>query len=142
MDRLDIITLKPSCISLRLHLGILLLALASVLLCGLSWLIKIPLVLCFSGRLFPVRNHFRVVKMGFEQGHWWAIVDNGEMIGNKMKIQLIGEQLVLPWLVVMNIRVEDSRQKHSFVLWRDTADKDDLRRLRVFLRYHRYAING
>jgi len=134
MERLPAITLKPSRFAYYLHLVVLLLALSALLLCGITWLIKVFLglsLLVVGIWLLKTQNQLIIEEIGFEQEHWWAVIK-----GNKIKVSLFGEQLVLPWLVVINLRAVDTNQKYSLALWRDAVDKEDLRRLRVFLRYY------
>jgi hypothetical protein len=55
-------------------------------------------------------------------------------------VELVNEQLVLPWLVVLNFRINEAGEKNPgkiyiLALWPDMATADDLRRLRVWLRY-------
>lgn len=136
MDRLTAIPLKPSHIALYLHAAVLLLAVIALWLCGLSVWLKFLLTILLSGlsfREYQKQKYVLFSAIGFEQEHWWALVHN-----QKVMIELLNEQLVLPWLIVLNFRVnqsdeKESGKKYSLALWADMAHVDDLRRLRVFL---------
>jgi hypothetical protein len=46
-----------------------------------------------------------------------------------------GDSTVLPWLVVLRIKVAKERRLRTLVLCGDSTGRDDWRRLRVFLRW-------
>lgn len=132
MDRLTNIILKPSCIALCLHAAVLCLSLIALWLCGLSWWLKLflsILLLCTGILQHKKQKCLFVSAIGLEQEKWWALLQN-----RKVRIELVNEQLVLPWLVVLNWREAGTGKKYALVLWPDMAHADDLRRLRVQLR--------
>jgi len=137
MDRLTAISLKPSRLALHAHSFVLLLAITAVWLCGLSvWLkcLLTMMLLCAGVWQHQKLKQLPCRAIGFEQEQWWLLIQN-----NKIMIELVNEQLVLSWLVVLSFRVnkpgeKDSGKKMTLALWPDMADADDLRRLRVFLR--------
>jgi len=137
MDRLAAIPLKPSQITIYLHLAVLLLSLTALWLCGLLWVWKFFISVALLGAALwwhQRQQPLSVVALGCEQAQWWVRV--GE---HKTGIDLVSAQLVLPWLVVLNFRIKEPREKnsvkqHTLVLWPDTASTEDLRRLRVCLR--------
>jgi len=120
MDRLTAIPLRASNIAFYLHTIVLVLSIMALWLCGLPLWCKFLLTgagmwLLRKQKLLPVSV------IDFEQ------------------IELVNEQLVLSWLIVLNFRVNESGEKNSgkkyaLALWPDMASVDDLRRLRVFLR--------
>lgn len=138
MDRLTAILLKPSQITVYLHGAVLLLALVALWLCGLMWWWKlIATVTLLAAALWRYKQHKQlpVAAIGCEQGEWWGCVDE-----QKTFIELVSAQLVLSWLVVLRFRIKElgeknAGKKYTLVLWPDTASAEDLRRLRVCLRY-------
>jgi toxin CptA len=57
--------------------------------------------------------------------------------GETLAAQLLPSSYVHPWLVVLNLRLEDRRWPRSLVLLRDSLDETTFRRLRV-----RLAVEG
>ena len=49
--------------------------------------------------------------------------------------QLQGSTFVSPWLIVVNLRLEPNRRHRSLVLTWDSAGAEELRELRVWLKY-------
>lgn len=49
--------------------------------------------------------------------------------------QVQGTTFVSPWLIVVNIRLEPNRRRRSLVLARDSAGAEELRELRVWLKF-------
>ena len=49
--------------------------------------------------------------------------------------QVQGSTFVSPWLIVVNLRLEPSRRRHSLALAWDSASAEELRALRVWLKY-------
>lgn len=137
MDRLTAVTLHTSRISFYLRTVVLLLALAALWLCGLSWWWQAALSAALLAGAFWQETKCKqlsVSALGCEQEQWWALVDDV-----KRPVELVGAQLVLSWLIVLNFRINEadekkSAKKYALALWPDTAKSDDLRRLRVWLR--------
>lgn len=134
MDRLAAISFKSSYIARYVHAIVFLFTIIALWLCGLLVWLKVVLtavLLCACVWQHRKQKQFQVSAIGFEQGQWWALIHS-----HKLTIELVNEQLVLPWLMVLNLREKESGKKYALALWPDTASADDLRRLRVFLRYH------
>jgi len=132
MEEFSVISLKSSRIALCLQMGALLLALAALCLSGLSWILKLwlsLLLLLIGGYEIRKQRVAVITSMGYGQQQGWMMV--GE---KKIAMDLYGEQLVLPWLVVIQWKEKESGKKGALALWADSAHKEDLRRLRVFLR--------
>lgn len=137
MDKLSTIAIKPSRIARYVHLAVLLLAIAALWWCGLSLWIKsllTALLLCVGAWQYQQLKQPTVSAFGLEQEQWWALIQN-----QKINIELVNEQLVLSWLMVLTFHVNQSgkkefEKKYSLVLWPDSAHHEDLRRLRVVLR--------
>jgi len=130
MERLLAIPLKSSRITLYLHGGVLLLSILALWLCGLLVWIKLLLTaVLFVAALWQYQKQMPIRAIGIEQTQWWLLYRE-----HKIFVELVNEQLVLSWLVVLNIREKESGKKHVLALWPDTASADDLRRLRVLLR--------
>jgi hypothetical protein len=104
----------------------------AVLLCGLPWLVKMILMLVLLGACrwqhYPCKPAITLI--GCEQGQWWAMI-----AGLRAPLVLVDEQLVLTWLVVLHLRDMQTGVVYHLALWPDSAHRDDLRRLRVFLKY-------
>jgi len=163
MDDLSFIPLKVSFIHQKLRIVITLLAGLSVCLSGLVWFYKVLMVLVLLGwliqqwsslntviikglrcvqeqrvqeqrvqeqRVQERRVQERRVQERRVQGQWFLQCEDKEIAA-----ELCGEQLVLPWLIVLNFKELSSRKKHSLTLWLDSADKEELRKLRVFLKF-------
>jgi hypothetical protein len=132
MDEFSIISLKPSRIALYLQAGVLVLAWIALALSGLSWIFKSGLILLLLLTGFHCLRQQRsamISSMGYGQQQDWVMRNQ-----KKVAVDLQGEQLVLPWLVVIQWREKESGKKGALALWPDSARKDDLRRLKVFLR--------
>lgn len=57
--------------------------------------------------------------------------------GEWFEATLLGSSLVMPWLSVLNYRPETGRGMRSVVLFPDSIDAEDYRKLRVLLRWGR-----
>lgn len=137
MEDLSFIALKPSRIARNLHVVLALLALLALCLSGVEsiWKVLLTLLLLWAAVWQWRRDQSVPVKgLSCKSGRWYLLIDDREYQG-----ELCGEQRVLSWWVMLQWR-EDAMQKKTqkkkvLVLWPDSADPEDLRRLRVFLRY-------
>jgi hypothetical protein len=124
MDKLNVITLKPSRIAVYLRAIVFLLSVIALWLCGLDVAFKILLTVMLSA--LSVWDYCQQKQLPL------AVIDVEQ-------IELVDEQLVLPWLIVLSFRVNTPGEKNggkkiTLALWPDMAHADELRRLRVFLR--------
>lgn len=55
--------------------------------------------------------------------------------GGWLEATVRGDSFVTPWLIVLNLRVEDERLTRRALLLSDSGDTEMLRRLRVWLRW-------
>jgi len=112
--------------------AVVVLSALAILLCGLVWPLKVmllALLVCLS--IWQERRQvLRINSVSCERGQWWAVI-----AGKRVSVTLHGEHVVLVWLVVLHLRDVDSNRVHPVVLWPDAARTDDLRRLRVFLKF-------
>lgn len=69
-------------------------------------------------------------ELQYSEGRWYWLVDY-----DKTEMLLAGEYFVSSWMIVMRFKPVDRFKKQALVLLSDSADKQDLRRLRVLLRY-------
>jgi hypothetical protein len=137
MERLTAVVLKLSQITFYLHSMALVLAMVALWLCGLLWWLKLLFtmaLLCAALWQHGKQKQLPLQAIVYEQGQWWALIHN-----HKTVIELVHAQLVLPWLMVLNFRINEAGEKNSgkkqtLVLWPDMASPEDLRRLRVWLR--------
>jgi len=132
MEEFSVISFKPSRITMYVQASALVLALAALALSGLSWVLKswLTLLLLLTGFHYTRKQrNVMISRMGYGQQQGWVMV--GE---KKIAMDLSGEQLVLPWLVVIQWKEKESGKKGALSLWPDSASEEELRRLRVFLR--------
>ena len=133
MDSLPAIMLAPSRIALMLQRGVVILAAAAVLLSSVPWIFKSFLVFMLLALEYVHERHSGkpvISACGCEQAQWWAIVNE-----QRIMVEPVGKQLVLPWLVVLHLREVEQGSIHHLALWPDRVSADDLRCLRVFLRH-------
>lgn len=132
MEEFSVISFNLSRITRYLQTGVLVLAWAALVLSGLSWVLKLWLVLLLLLASFFYTGKQRkaaITSMGYGQQQGWVMRDQ-----KKIAVDLQGEQLVLPWLVVIQWKEKESGKKGVLALWPDSASGEDLRQLRVFLR--------
>lgn len=131
MDGLLPVTLKPSRMAFYLAVAAVLLAVLAVWLSGINVLVKLLLV-CLLLWVIAYHQGVPPVTVGCTNGQWW-LLDQGS--GHRIPVERCGDLCVLAWLVVMQYRRSDNGKTFVLALWPDSADREDLRRLRVFLRY-------
>lgn len=133
MERLNTITLNFSVTLARLRLAVFVLSLLAIASCGLDLWIKLALLLMVAGHYVTAYHQSRrevVQGLGFEQGDWFIIKNN-----EKRFVELFGQQLVLPYFVMLNLQDKNNGKKYYLPLLFDAVDEGGLRRLRIFLRY-------
>lgn len=131
MDGLSPLTLKSSRLALSIYLVLVVFAAGSVMLSGLSLLLKSLFILLLV--LFVcVRRSTPPVQLACTAQQWWMQEQPGH---EQIALELCGDVLVLAWLVVVKFRRRDNDKTVTLALWPDSAGSEDLRRLRVFLRY-------
>ena len=68
---------------------------------------------------------------------WWLELNSGQTNDNGMfpqhRAKLVGSYLVTPWLVLLNFRTEGRLRPFPVLLFSDSTDTEQLRRLRVLL---------
>ena len=67
--------------------------------------------------------------VGFADGQW-QLYRRDDVVS----VYLV-QSTIWSWLVVLNFRESRTRKSHALVLWPDSADRQQLRRLRVVLRH-------
>ncbi|MEX1032067.1 MAG: protein YgfX [Cellvibrionaceae bacterium] len=125
-------------VQLRPSMQLVVFLVASHLLAALAvWFSALPWWLCLlvdvavlADLLWSLRQHYRLGRrqLRYVDGRWWLADHRGEE-----SLELIGEYLVTPWLLVL--RFKRSAGSATLVLPPDSAATDDLRRLRVLLRF-------
>lgn len=135
MDGLLPITLKPSRGAFYLAIAAALLAVLAVWLSGLDALVK-SLLTALLVWVIAHRQAGPPVTLGCTNGQWW-LLDQG--CHHRVPVERRGDLCVLAWLVVMKYRRSDNGKTLVLALWPDSADSEELRRLRVFLRYGKYG---
>lgn len=132
MEEFSVISLKRSRIATFLQGMVLVLALVAIGLSGLAGTLKLwlALLLLLTGLHYTrQQQNIMMSRIGYGQQQAWVMIGQ-----EKIAVDLQGEQLVLPWLVVIQWKEKESGKKGALALWPDSAANDDLRRLRVFLR--------
>ncbi|WP_296640505.1 protein YgfX [Thiobacillus sp. 65-1402] len=133
------IELKPSRRLGLLLLGMTMLALAAIHLAAVPAAVQLALGMAVIGlgvrgwRQARRTDALRVAADGGLQ----CLDDAGEW----RDVEVLGDSLVSPALIVLRYRVADKRVR-SLALLSDSADADDLRRLRVALRWTRRIRSG
>lgn len=68
---------------------------------------------------------------------WWLELNSGQTNDNSKfpqhRAKLVGSYLVTPWLVLLNFRIEGRLRPFPVLLFSDSTDTEQLRRLRVLL---------
>jgi hypothetical protein len=133
MEELAYISLAPSRVARYVHLGATLLALLAFSSSGMAGGLKIILAsLLVVVSIWQWRKGEDLPVLGFAcvKGQWCLWTPGGEH-----GVEMMCEPLVLSWLVVLQWRYKESGKRCALALWPDSASQDDLRRLRVFLRF-------
>lgn len=127
----------------RMMLGFLVIThlLASLSLClsGLNTTLVVFLnlaILC-HGHQACIHYYFLATNDSVRQvwrknGNWFVTLGDGREVA----VNLVGEIIVLEWFVALRFRHDGGDVTYRLVLWRDSADADELRHLRVWLRLH------
>jgi toxin CptA len=114
---------------------------------ALLWITPLPsgvqfaasLLLLASGLFYLRRDCLllapgSIVSLRFDQEGACSYQARG---GEWFEATLLGSSLVTPWLSVLNFKPETSRGMRSVVLFPDSIDAEDYRKLRVLLRWGR-----
>lgn len=117
------------------HLASLALAWIAPLQDGIQFVVS--LLLLASGLFYLRRDCLllapgSIVSLRFDQEGACSYQVRG---GEWSETTLLGSSLVTPWLSVLNYRPEAGRGMRSVVLFPDSIDADDYRKLRVLLRW-------
>ena len=76
--------------------------------------------------------------LSFKQQSWWLAPKAGQ---SAEPIQIRANTLITPWLVAIAYRKPQQRLTRWLIIPRDATDLDSHRRLRVYLRFARYALS-
>jgi len=114
------------------HLALL--PLVWVLTLGVGYRLLLTVLLLLS--LYLLRQQLRrlPVLTWDREGSWWW-----EDAAGEREVQLAGESVAIPGVVILNFREVERRRRRAVVLLPDTLDRETLRRLRVRLRVERQA---
>lgn len=96
-----------------------------------AWACLLMDLLLLGALYFNLRRHWRagIRQLRFDGEGWWLADRSGEQ-----PLDLRGERLVTSWLIVLNF-ITAAGRRIALVLPPDSASADDLRRLRVALRF-------
>ncbi len=142
MERLDKIHLRPSRCFRHLCCIVYGLALLAIAVCGLPLAGKALLLFVWLIQAyFCWRNSLRpVTALAFSQCQWrlFCLSSDGATT-REHTVELCAEPVVSGGLVVLAFRELHSEsypvRYHNLAIWFDSVDREDLRALRVFLRY-------
>ncbi len=133
----SILTRQPSKIMLGFLVGTHLLALASLYLSdlepGLSGFLSLAIV-CHGYHVYRqsclLLGRDVVKRLLRRNDLWFLLLADGRQVA----AELVGDMVVLEWFVSLQFRHD--KKVYPLVLWNDSANQDELRHLRVWLRLH------
>lgn len=126
------VRLRPSLALASFIATIHLLAAVAVWFSALSlWICLALNTVVVLSLLASLRQHHQLGyrQLRYDDQQWWL----ADAAGDK-PLELVGEYLLTPWLLVLRFTVQ-AGHRITLVLPSDSADVDDLRRLRVLLRF-------
>lgn len=125
------LTLRPSRISLTVSLAGFALAAGGVLLADLPvWGKAVAALALLAGGALAWRQRHGMA-------HGVRVSQSGQMVillDDWQAANIKGQAVVLPWLVKLNVVLENGRVK-TLNLWPDSTDADGFRKLRVWLKW-------
>jgi hypothetical protein len=133
MDDLPLIQLRPSRIGRYLFFLLACLTATAVVISGLSWsyqwivLAAVVMLVWFQCKMFSALT---VSALRCASGQWFVCIQGKEVL-----VDLHREAMVMPGLITLCVRESQTGRKYDLVLWSDSAAADDLRKLRVLLRF-------
>ena len=132
------VRIEPSLIMLMFLISIHVVALVALWLADLSALMTAALMLaivCYGvyshGRFYRLTHGMSVHSIRLEGSSW----NLGFSDTRQVQASLVGEMVIFSWFTAVQFRDIHSRRKYSVALFRDSADKDALRRFRVWLKH-------
>jgi len=133
MDGSTLFEILPSRFLFLARCTVLLMAVLCVFLNSLPWLFQVLLlivVLSYGLWYFKCQQMPELEYLGCDEGSWFVVLGN-----QKVYTELLGQQVVLPFLLVLNMRTVNEEKRYCFALAFDSMDSESLRRLRVILRF-------
>ncbi len=92
-------------------------------------------ILCYGfysyQRFYRLTHGMSVLSMRMEGKHWILGLSNNRQV----RVMLVREVVVFSWFIAVQFQSLDDRQKYAVALFSDSAQKDALRRLRVWLKH-------
>jgi hypothetical protein len=98
----------------------------------MAWLLLLPLLVsiaCYLLRNRRLESFFGIKRLEYRQPLWLLIFSDRSCV---VRLQTA---TVLPWLVVMVFRCEHTQRRYDLLLFPDSVDRDQFRRLRVMLKH-------
>ena len=134
------VRIKPSRIMLVFLISIHLVAMVALWLADLPILMAAALnlaILCYAvysyGRFYRLTHDMSVHTLRLEGTDWRL----GMSDARQLQVSLVNEMVIFSWFTAVQFQEIHSRKKYSVALFRDSADKDAQRRLRVWLKHGR-----
>ena len=132
------VRIEPSRIMLMFLISIHLVALIALWLANLHILMTIALtlaILCYGvysyGRFYRLAHAMSVHSLRLEGTDWNLELSNARQV----QVTLVNEMVIFSWFISLQFQEIDCRTKYSVALFRDSANKDALRRLRIWLKH-------
>lgn len=94
----------------------------------LIWVLFVGLVIYAIGNRWRAQTNSATI-FSVQNNRW--VINNS---GGDIVVVPCGDFLLWSWLIVIPLREENNRKKYYLVAMPDSMDKDDWRRLRVWLR--------
>ncbi|MDH5444709.1 MAG: hypothetical protein OEY52_04080 [Gammaproteobacteria bacterium] len=129
-----VLNLKPSryfaiYIALGHALGLLVLFYPTNIPITVRILIAMAILISFIYH-WQTREPVKAVRALWDDNLWLLQLKDG----SEVKAQLHGEYTVTSWLIVLCFRIADERKKYTVVIFSDSGEADEIRKMRVFLR--------
>lgn len=92
-------------------------------------------ILCYGfysyGRFYKLTHGLSVHSLRLEGNDW----NLGLSDSRQVQASIVNEMVIFSWFTAVQFQEIDSHNKYSVALFRDSANKDALRRLRVWLKH-------
>jgi hypothetical protein len=132
------VRIEPSRIMLVFLISLHLVAVAALWLADLHILVAAALtfaIVCYGiyayGRFYRLTHTLSVHTIRLDGDEWML----GMSDGRQLRASLSNEVVIFSWFTAIQFQEVNGRKKHAVAMFRDSADRDALRRLRVWLRH-------
>ena len=132
------VKIEPSRYMLMFLIAIHLVALIALWLADLHILMTAALslaILCYGiysyGRFYRLAHAMSVHSLRLEGSNW----NLGMSDARQVQASLVNEMVIFSWFTAVQFQAVNSRKKYSVALFSDSANREALRRLRVWLKH-------